>query len=266
MGHSILQWSSKQRDSGTIVRGLWSRTARVAAVAAATLALLTACTATDVSSTHQSPARSTTVGEPTNVGDAKIAAMKYYEDGAYAAGLAKADAPAARWIETEAPKVSKPAVVFDIDETALSNWPVIVADDFGRVISGPCDALPSGPCGWKAWDLRAQAQPIVPTRKVFDEAKKVGAAVFFITGRDESQRAATEANLKSAGYDGYTQLIMTPVGSSFPSARNFKAPQRAKIEAQGYTIIANIGDQPSDLAGGHALRTFLLPDPFYRIR
>jgi hypothetical protein len=29
-----------------------------------------------------------------------------------------------------------------------------------------------------------------------------------------------------------------------------------------YTIIANIGDQPSDLAGGFAERVFLLPDPF----
>jgi hypothetical protein len=37
-------------------------------------------------------------------------------------------------------------------------------------------------------------------------------------------------------------------------------------EAEGYTIVANIGDQPSDLAGGHSERTFLPPDPFYRIK
>jgi len=48
-------------------------------------------------------------------------------------------------------------------------------------------------------------------------------------------------------------------------AADYKAAERAKIEAQGYTIIANVGDQPSDLAGGHALRGFLLPNPFYRI-
>ncbi|WP_264815995.1 hypothetical protein [Acidomonas methanolica] len=29
--------------------------------------------------------------------------------------------------------------------------------------------------------------------------------------------------------------------------------------------MANIGDQPSDLAGGHAVRGFLLPNPFYRV-
>ena len=58
---------------------------------------------------------------------------------------------------------------------------------------------------------------------------------------------------------------MTPPGAHYASAADFKTPQRARIEAQGYTIIANIGDQPSDLAGGHSEQTFLLPDPFYRI-
>ena len=49
------------------------------------------------------------------------------------------------------------------------------------------------------------------------------------------------------------------------SAAAFKAPVRAAIEGDGYTIIANMGDQPSDLAGAHAEQTFLLPNPFYRI-
>ena len=39
----------------------------------------------------------------------------------------------------------------------------------------------------------------------------------------------------------------------------------AQIEQMGYTIIANVGDQPSDLIGGHAEKMFLLPDPFYRV-
>jgi hypothetical protein len=58
---------------------------------------------------------------------------------------------------------------------------------------------------------------------------------------------------------------MEPVGAQFVSASDFKAPQRADIEGQGYTIIANMGDQPSDLDGGFAERTYLLPNPFYRI-
>jgi acid phosphatase len=58
---------------------------------------------------------------------------------------------------------------------------------------------------------------------------------------------------------------MRPGHTTTPSAADYKAPQRARIEAMGYTIVANIGDQPSDLKGGHAERAFLLPDPFYTI-
>lgn len=203
--------------------------------------------------------------QPANVGDLKTEAGAYYDSGAYLTDLQAAAAPAIWWIDAEAPRVQRPAVVFDIDETALSNWEAIRANDFGRVIGGPCTAPPEGPCGWRAWDLRSQSTVIPPTRDVFDAARRNNAAVFFITGRDESQRAATVRNLQSTGYTGYVELIMEPVGAHYDSAADFKAPQRAHIEDQGYTIIANIGDQPSDLDGGFSERTYLLPNPFYRI-
>ena len=203
--------------------------------------------------------------QPANVGDLKTEAVGYYDSGAYLTDLQLAAVPAAAWIDEEAPRVDRPAVVFDIDETALSNWEAIKANDFGRVIDGPCTTLPQGPCGWRAWDLRAESTVLTPTMDVFTAARDRGAAIFFITGRDESQRTATERNLRDVGYDGYAGLVMEPVGAHYASAADFKAPQRADIEARGYTIIANIGDQPSDLAGGFSERTFLLPNPFYRI-
>lgn len=203
--------------------------------------------------------------QPTNIGDLKFVATQYYDSGAYLTDLQLAAAPAIAWINDEAPRVARPAVVFDIDETALSNWEVIRANDFGRVIDGPCTALPAGPCGWRAWDLRAESTIIRPTFDIYNAAKSQGAAVFFITGRDDPQRAATERNLQAVGYTGYTQLIMEPQGARYVSATDFKAPQRAEIQQQGYTIIANVGDQPSDLEGGFSERTFLLPNPFYRI-
>jgi hypothetical protein len=33
----------------------------------------------------------------------------------------------------------------------------------------------------------------------------------------------------------------------------------------GHTIMANVGDQWSDLAGGHAAMDFKVPNPFYFI-
>ncbi len=203
--------------------------------------------------------------QPANIGDLKIEATDYYESGAYLTDLQQAAWPAIGWIDDRAPQADRPAVVFDIDETALSNWDAIKANDFGRVINGPCTRPPAGPCGWQAWDLAAESSRIPPTLDVFTTAKDRGAAIFFITGRPESQRAATERNLTDVGYTGYTRLIMEPDGAHYDSASDFKAPQRRAIEDEGYTIIANLGDQPSDLDGGFAERAFLLPNPFYRI-
>jgi predicted secreted acid phosphatase len=202
-------------------------------------------------------------GEPANVGDAKNAALEYHDSGRYQHDLAEVAAQAINWIASTVPATPHAAIVFDIDETALSNWEVIKANDFGRFINGPCN-LPDA-CAWRAWDLTSQSVVIQPSLDTYNMAKSLGAAVFFITGRDETQRAATDRNLHAAGYNGYTRLIMTPPNAHYASAADFKAPQRAAIEAQGYTIVANIGDQPSDLDGGHAEQTFLLPDPFYRI-
>ena len=45
----------------------------------------------------------------------------------------------------------------------------------------------------------------------------------------------------------------------------YKTQTRTEIEHQGFTVIANIGDQLSDLAGGHAEKTFKVSNPFYFI-
>jgi acid phosphatase len=203
--------------------------------------------------------------QPANVGDAKRAATAYHESGAYARDVAAMVAETGAWLARRAPQVSRPALVLDIDDTALTNLEVIRADDFGRIIGGPCVALPEGPCGWAAWDLLGRAPVIEPTLELHRQARTLGIAVFFITGRPESQRAATVRNLRAAGYEGYAALHMVPEGARFTSAADFKAPVRAAIERSGYTIIANMGDQPSDLEGGHAGRGFLLANPFYRI-
>jgi predicted secreted acid phosphatase len=89
--------------------------------------------------------------------------------------------------------------------------------------------------------------------------------VFYITGRRDQQRQATLWNLDSAGFKGWAGLATRPDkehGSIVP----FKSGERNKI-AKDYTIIANIGDQDSDLEPkdeSHGC-PFKLPNPFYFI-
>ena len=207
----------------------------------------------------------TVSSQPANVGDAKTRALAYHDSGGYERDLGVVAGEAGRWIKRRAAAVEKPALVLDIDETALSNWEILKLDDFGRPIPGPCPVPLDGPCGWAAWDQLGRDPAIGPTLHLFQQARTLQVTVFFITGRPESQRAATEQNLTKAGYSGYQKLYMVPNGSHFDSAAKFKAPVRVEIEQAGYRIIANVGDQPSDLQGGHAEKRFLLPDPFYRV-
>lgn len=203
--------------------------------------------------------------QPLNVGDAIRAAAAYHASAAYERDLSAVTRAAIAWINDAAPHSPRPAVVLDIDETALSNWEVIRRDDFGRPIGGPCLAGGTDPCGWAAWDMLASDVAIAPVLDLFRRARELGIAVVFITGRPESQRTATETNLRTAGFAGYEAMYMTPDGARFASAADFKTPIRARLEKDGYTIIANVGDQPSDLLGGHAEKIFLLPNPFYRV-
>ncbi|MDQ7803545.1 HAD family acid phosphatase [Amycolatopsis sp. A133] len=89
-------------------------------------------------------------------------------------------------------------------------------------------------------------------------AKAKGAAVFFVSDRTEVLRWPTEGNLKTVGYP-LDRLYLRPLFNFDPVQTN-KTKARAAIEQAGYTIVANIGNNPTDLDGGHAERTFKLPD------
>src|SRR5262249_35239296 len=94
----------------------------------------------------------TVPSQPINAGDAKAAALAYHDSGAYQQGLEAVAAQAIDWLKIRAGAVQRPALVLDIDETALSNWEILKRDDFGRPIDGPCDPATNAPCGWAAWD------------------------------------------------------------------------------------------------------------------
>ena len=198
-----------------------------------------------------------------SLADAKRDVIGYVESGRYNADIAEVVAQARAWVERRAARGDKLAMALDVDETALSSLPSMRANDYGVISRGPCD-LPAGPCGFGTWIEMAQAEAIAPVLGLARLARERGVAVFFIADRPERARVPTERNLKAAGYE-WTGLVLKPDGAITQSAMDFKAPARKKIVDDGYTIIANVGDQVSDLEGGFAERTFKLPNPFYAV-
>jgi len=136
--------------------------------------------------------------------------------------------------------------VLDIDETSLTNWPNLLADDFGFVADGTCDALPAGPCGFNQWILKGSAKAIEPARKLFDAARAKGVAVIFITARPNKQRDATILNLDHAGFEGWTELRTRPDRDDLQTVQEFKR--------RGLLLAASISAARRGPAGGDRVR------------
>jgi predicted secreted acid phosphatase len=204
---------------------------------------------------------------PLNIGTIKDLMLEYHQK-YYDMDVAAVFDVAQKFVEENAAQAKRPALVLDIDETSLTNWPNLIADDFGFVSGGSCDVLPSGPCGFNSWILKSSAKPLEPALKLFNAARARGVAVIFITARPNAQRDATILNLDHAGFEGWTELRTRPDHDGLLTVQEFKTAERTKVEeAEGYTIIANVGDQFSDVNGDHpGLCTFKVPNPFYFIR
>jgi predicted secreted acid phosphatase len=195
--------------------------------------------------------------EPENLADTIDRLVRYHDYGEYDYQIREVANSAREYLSArvkEKRQGEKPAAVFDIDDTALSNWR---------------NMLDCGFCSYSAqlglYPPPADDPPIVPVLELYKFAKENGIADFFITGRQEKQRAATEKNLADAGYPRWEDLLMQSNGNTDP-ASVFKPRNRQQIEAKGYHIVLNIGDQASDLTGCCAERVFKLPNPFYLIK
>lgn len=204
-----------------------------------------------------------------NLSAVKAALRHYVESGDHARDIASVAQRAEAYLTARAAQPGpheqgKLAIVLDIDDTTLSSWPNTVANDFGLIKHGPCD-LPHGPCGWAAWQELGEAPAIDPMLHLARHAKRLGLAVFFISGRHEKYRDATERNLRAVGFADWDGVILRNSRTHTRSAADFKAPARRTLAEQGYVIVLNMGDQESDLAGGFAERAFKLPNPFYLV-
>lgn len=194
--------------------------------------------------------------EPMNLAAFKYHLMTYHDSGEYAKEMKEVMDVAEHYIVNKSKKDpnKRLALVLDIDETCLSNYDNLLARDFTNDLKRIHTDT-----------LKGNATPIAACQHLYNTAKQNHIDVFFISGRFQQERKVTEANLKNAGFSGWKDLILQP-DSNFGkhgTVLPFKIQARKQLEEQGYTILASIGDQYSDLKGGYALRTFKLPNPYY---
>src|SRR5437870_2605785 len=74
--------------------------------------------------------------QPLNLGQLKLQILRYACSGAYDGEIANIVSEAQAYVERRADELVKPALVLDIDETSLSNFPEIIANDFGYIEKG----------------------------------------------------------------------------------------------------------------------------------
>ncbi|MGH9573592.1 MAG: HAD family acid phosphatase [Candidatus Acidiferrales bacterium] len=201
-------------------------------------------------------------GEPQNLNVVKQRLIQYHdchESNCYEPQLEHQADVAIAFVKQSAAAAKsreKLAVVFDVDETALSNWSVEMLDDFGYIPSN------------ENWCVSLHCARAIPaTLRIVHEAEHDKIAVFFITGRPETQFVDTEANLRLEGYDHWQKLYARPVNHpASQSTADYKSGARADIVSQGYQIVLNVGDQLSDLRGSPmADHSVKMPNPFYYI-
>jgi predicted secreted acid phosphatase len=192
--------------------------------------------------------------EPANLSALKAEITRYVRSGEYERDVEAVAQAADRWVAARAKERQageRLAVVFDVDETLLSNWPLMHRLDLGYV-----------PAEWTRWVDAAAAPAIEPVRRLFRAVRARGVDVIVITGRTERDRAGTERNLRAIGCGDYATLVCMADGAQATTAA-FKTAARRRLAEEGWVLIANLGDQESDLVGGYAEKTFKLPGPFY---
>ena len=190
---------------------------------------------------------------PSNLYVQKQALIRYHDSGQYDAEVRRVADRAMNYIRKRAVSgQTNLAVVLDIDDNAISTWGRLMKDDFARK-----DEM------FVAWVTSHVDPPIAPVLDLYRESQRLGVKVFFVTGRRTALAARTRVTLAAAGFVNPDAIYFRPESDRERSLSHFKAATRREITTQGFRIIANLGDQASDLAGGYSERVFKIPNPFY---
>jgi predicted secreted acid phosphatase len=204
-------------------------------------------------------------------------------DSNYAKEATKVAAKGARYLSKSAKshgtKLTK-AILMDVDDTTLNTWNYEIAANFAFTPASNAEFV-----------LGQKFPAVYGMVEMATAAEREGYAIFYLTGRGAAQETATLGNLTAdgigvdAGYpkpttlkNGEDGLFTKPSVANYPdylktacaadpngscTTVHYKSATRQHIESLGYDIVANFGDQYSDLNGGFANKTFKLPNPTY---
>jgi len=146
----------------------------------------------------------------------------------------------------------KSAIIFDIDETVLSDYPFFKEKNFE----------------WTAdeaflFRFKKVCTPIRPVRDFFNELKKLGYKLIFLTSRRDTLYQATTENLANTEYV-YDELILLPIKlfEQHVSHGAWKFEVRKELSKK-YDIIGSVGDSQSDFEGGCCGVMVKLPNYLY---
>ncbi|MBI9071828.1 MAG: HAD family acid phosphatase [Melioribacteraceae bacterium] len=186
-----------------------------------------------------------------NLTNAKNEVENYYESGQYENELNKIVSETLDQLnEIELP--GNPAVIFDVDETVLSNYSYIKELGFGYKHDL-----------WQNWLKESKATAINPTKQIYKWCIDNNIKVVFLTGRSKDVYQQTYRNLLLQGFTEIEKLICRSASELKLSATEFKSNQRKTLSDSGYNIIATIGDLNSDLAGDNTGLKVKLPNYLY---
>jgi HAD superfamily, subfamily IIIB (Acid phosphatase) len=200
--------------------------------------------------------------------------IKFYYGDPTSTGVASPSSPYARevrrdetrlrtWLAAHRHGPKKPALVLDVDDTALLTYNYEISEDFGF-----------NPTTNAEFVLAQRFPAVFGMVATVSWATQHGYTLFFVTGRPDTQQDATEGNLAKVGYPTPKQVFTRDRTVPIPAyltcqatctTVQYKSLTRKHIESLGYRIVANVGDQFSDLQGDHEQRAFKLPNPMYFI-
>uniref|UniRef100_A0A453QLN2 Acid phosphatase 1 n=1 Tax=Aegilops tauschii subsp. strangulata TaxID=200361 RepID=A0A453QLN2_AEGTS len=147
---------------------------------------------------------------------------------------------------------------FDIDETLLSNLPYYAQHGYRLELFDHRE--------FDRWVETGEAPAIPSSLRLYREVRDLGFKTFLLTGRTEAHEAVTVDNLRRQGFHHWDKLILRAAADREKTATDYKSEKRKEMEAEGYKILGNSGDQWSDLLGySMSARSFKLPNPMYYI-